>query len=98
VIDHDTFKLFKCEDGLPTFAYSYEEALEHTPPYLCDFAVMKLKTKFQDDGISKRTVSLEDQKRLILEAIVENYGDYRDYNSTTTQSDQGNRNCQKKKA
>jgi type I restriction enzyme R subunit len=67
VIDHNTFKLFKCEDGLPTFAYSYEEALEHTPPYLCDFAVMKLKTKFQDDGISKRTVSLEDQKRLLLE-------------------------------
>jgi len=67
VIDHDTFKLFKCEDGLPTFAYSYEEALEHIPPYLCDFQVMKIKTKFQDEGISKRTVSLEDQKRLILE-------------------------------
>ncbi len=26
---------------------------------------------------------------LVLEAIVENYGEYRDYNSTTTQSDQG---------
>jgi hypothetical protein len=26
---------------------------------------------------------------LILEAIVENYGEYRDYNSTTTQSDRG---------
>ncbi|NOR57591.1 MAG: DEAD/DEAH box helicase [Sulfurimonas sp.] len=67
IIDHNTFKLFNCEDGLPTFAYSYEEALDHIPPYLCDFQVMKIKTKFQDDGISKRTVSLEDQKRLILE-------------------------------
>jgi len=67
IIDHNTFKLFDCEDGLPTFAYSYEEALDHIPPYLCDFQVMKIKTKFQDDGISKRTVSLEDQKRLILE-------------------------------
>ena len=28
---------------------------------------MKIKTKFQTDGISKRTVSLEDQKKLILE-------------------------------
>jgi hypothetical protein len=27
---------------------------------------------------------------LVLEAVVENYGEYRDYNSTTTQSDQGN--------
>lgn len=67
IIDHNTFKLFRCEDGLPTFAYSYEEALDHLPPYLCDFQVMKIKTKFQDDGISKRTVSLADQKRLILD-------------------------------
>ncbi len=67
VIDHNTFNLFDCEDGLPTFAFSYEEALDHTPPYLCDFQVMKIKTKFQDEGLSKRTISLEDQKRLILE-------------------------------
>lgn len=67
VIDHNTFKLFDCEDGLPTFAYSYEEALSHEPPYLCDFQVMKIKTKFQDEGISKRTITLEDQKRLMLE-------------------------------
>lgn len=67
VIDHNTFKLLNCEDGVPTFAYSYEEAINHVPPYLCDFQVMKIKTKFQDEGISKRTISLEDQKRLILE-------------------------------
>jgi len=67
VIDHNTFKLFDCEDGLPTFAYSYEEALRHEPPYLCDFQVMKIKTKFQDEGISKRTITLEDQKHLMLE-------------------------------
>ncbi|RLA70456.1 MAG: restriction endonuclease subunit R [Epsilonproteobacteria bacterium] len=67
VIDHNTFKLFDCEDGLPTFAFSYEEALMHEPPYLCDFQVMKIKTKFQDEGISKHSVSLEDQKRLMLE-------------------------------
>jgi type I restriction enzyme R subunit len=66
VIDHNTFNLFDCEDGLPTFAFSYEEALDHIPPYLCDFQVMKIKTKFQDEGLSKRTISLEDQKRLIL--------------------------------
>ena len=67
VIDHNTFKLFECEDGLPSFAYSYEEAVNNTPPYLCDFQVMKIQTKFQEDGISKRTISLEDQKQLILE-------------------------------
>ena len=30
-----------------------------------------------------------DQLSMILEAIIENYGEYRDYNSTTTQSDRG---------
>ncbi len=67
IIDHNTFNLFNCEDELPTFAYSYDEAVDHVPPYLCDFQVLKIKTKFQDEGISKRTISLEDQKRLILE-------------------------------
>ena len=59
--------MFETDDGVPTFAYSYDEAVNHIPPYLCDFQVMKIKTKFQDEGISKRTISLEDQKNLILE-------------------------------
>lgn len=67
VIDHNTFELFECEDGLPTFAYAYDEAVNNRPPYLCDFQVMKIRTHFQDEGINKRTISLEDQKRLMLE-------------------------------
>lgn len=67
VIDHNTFELLNCEDGVPTYAYSFEEAVDHIPPYLCNFQVMKIKTKFQEEGISKRTISLEDQKKLVLE-------------------------------
>ena len=67
IIDHNTFKLFNCDNCLPTFAYTYEEAINNIPPYLCNFQVMKIHTKFQDEGISKRTISLEDQKRLIFE-------------------------------
>jgi len=67
VIDHNTFSLFNCEDGIPTFAYTYKEAVTKIPPYLCNFQVMKIQTKFQDEGISKRTISLEDQRRLLLE-------------------------------
>jgi type I restriction enzyme R subunit len=67
IIDHNTFEIFNCEDGVPTFAFSYDEAINHIPPYLCNFQVMKIRTKFQDEGISKRTISLEDQKNLILE-------------------------------
>ena len=36
-------------------------------PYLSSFQVMKIQTRFQMEGISKRTVSLEDQKKMILE-------------------------------
>nr|WP_052303608.1 hypothetical protein [Pirellula staleyi] len=38
-------------------------------------------------GLPKEEVA--EQLALVLEAIVENYGEYRDYNSTTTQSDRG---------
>lgn len=67
IIDHNTFRLFHCEDGLPTFAYTFEEAVNNKPPYLCNFQVMKIQTKFQMEGISKRTISLDDQKKLILQ-------------------------------
>lgn len=67
IIDHNTFQIFHCEDGLPTFAYTYEEAVNNVPPFLCNFQVMKIQTKFQMEGISKRTISLEDQKKLILQ-------------------------------
>ncbi|MBU0483921.1 MAG: DEAD/DEAH box helicase family protein [Proteobacteria bacterium] len=67
IIDHNTFKIFHCEDGLPTFAYTFEEAVNNVPPYLSNFQVMKIQTKFQMEGISKRTISLEDQKKLLLE-------------------------------
>jgi type I site-specific restriction endonuclease len=29
IIDHNTFKIFECEDGIPTFAYTYEEAVNN---------------------------------------------------------------------
>lgn len=67
IIDHNTFQLFRCEDGLPTFAYTFEEAINNVPAYLCSFQVMKIQTRFQMEGISKRTISLEDQKKLLLE-------------------------------
>ncbi|MBP7497089.1 MAG: DEAD/DEAH box helicase family protein [Bacteroidales bacterium] len=67
VIDHNTFKLFDCEEGVPTYAYSYDEAINHIPPYLCDYQVLKIKTKFQEEGINQRTISIEDQKQLLLE-------------------------------
>ncbi|HOW40089.1 MAG TPA: DEAD/DEAH box helicase family protein [Bacteroidales bacterium] len=66
-LDHNTFKLFDCEDQLPTYNFSYEEAVKNTPPYLSDFEVLKIRTRFMDEGISARTITSEDAKRLLSE-------------------------------
>jgi type I restriction enzyme R subunit len=64
-VDHDTFALFECHTGDPTFAYSFDEAVNHDPPYLCDYEVLKVRTKFQVQGI--RGVQLGEGEREQLE-------------------------------
>ncbi len=66
-VEHNTFSLFNCDDGLPTFAYSYEEAINNKPPYLCDFEVLKIRTKFQKEGIRKQNISLAEQQKLLAD-------------------------------
>ncbi len=66
-VDHNTFELFDCEDGLPTFAYTFEDAVNNIPPYLTNYEVMKLTTRFQQEGIHLSTISEEDQKKLLAE-------------------------------
>lgn len=66
-IDHDTFNLFECESGDPTFAYTFEEALEHIPPYLNDFEVLDVRSKFQLEGIKADALPYEIQSKLIEE-------------------------------
>lgn len=66
-VEHNTFGLFACEDGMPTYAYSYEEAINNKPPYLCDFEVLKIRTKFQKEGIRKNNISVSEQQKLIAD-------------------------------
>jgi len=66
-VEHNTFSLFDCEDGIPTYAYSYEEAINHKPPYLSDYEVLKIRTKFQKEGIHKSNISLPEQLRLLAD-------------------------------
>jgi type I restriction enzyme, R subunit len=66
-IDHDTFELFDCETYDPTFAYTYEEAIAHQPPYLCDFEVLKVRSKFQIEGIQGGALPAPVQARLVAE-------------------------------
>lgn len=66
-IEHNTFGLFECEDGDPTYAYSYEEAINNNPPYLSDFEVLKVRTKFQKEGIRKDNISVGEQLKLLAD-------------------------------
>lgn len=60
----NTYRLFDCENGDPTFNYGYEEAVTHEPPYLCPFRVVKHTTKFLRDGIKYKELSKEQQEEL----------------------------------
>jgi type I restriction enzyme R subunit len=66
-IEHNTFGLFDCDDGIPTYAYSYEEAINNKPPYLCDFEVLKIQTKFQKEGIRKDNIPVREQQKLLAD-------------------------------
>lgn len=57
-IDHNTFELFECDDGLPTYHYSYEEAIRdgHLVPYR---PVHIARTRFQVEGITGGNLPIE---------------------------------------
>ena len=68
-VDHDTFALFECHTGEPTFAYGFEEAVNHDPPYLCDFEVLNVRTKFQVQGIRGPQLGGGEREQLELEGL-----------------------------
>jgi type I restriction enzyme R subunit len=68
-VDHDTYALFECHAGDPTFAYSFDEAVNHNPPYLCDFEVLNVRTKFQVKGIRGVQLGEGEREQLELEGL-----------------------------
>ncbi len=66
-VDHDTFTMFECDAGEPTFAFTYEEAIRHDPPYLCDFEVLKVRSKFQLEGIQGGRLSAAEQRQIVAD-------------------------------
>lgn len=68
-VAHDTFALFDCATHDPTFAYGFDEAITHDPPYLCDFEVLKVRSKFQVEGIRGPKLDEEQQEQLVIEGM-----------------------------
>jgi type I restriction enzyme R subunit len=63
-VTRDTFRMFGCEAGDPTFNYGYEEAINHTPPYLVPFEVETYTTPFLRQGIRYSQMTREQQLQL----------------------------------
>jgi len=63
-VSRDTFRIFSCEAGDPTFNYSYEEAINHNPPYLVPFEVETHTTPFLREGIRYSQMTREQQQQL----------------------------------
>ncbi len=67
-LDHNTFELFDCHDGSPTFYYGYDEAVRdgHLVPYR---PVHVARTTFQIEGLKPGELPEEVQRELIEQGI-----------------------------
>lgn len=66
-IDRNTFELFETENQDPTFNYPLEEAVNNNPPYLVNFKVLSIQSRFQLEGIKSGQLPRQIQKKLIEE-------------------------------
>lgn len=61
-IDRNTYDFFEMENGVPTYAYEYEIAVEKDH-VLVPYYNIEVKTKFLEEGISYDDLSAEDKER-----------------------------------
>jgi type I restriction enzyme R subunit len=61
-IDRDTFRVFECRDGVPTYLYTYPQAVAEKQ--LVDFRLYQAQTGFQRKGI--KGVDLDEEGRDLL--------------------------------
>lgn len=66
-IDRNTFRVFDCNDGKPTFLYAYEDAIREK--YLVPFDLYAARTRFQRKGIKGVDLSEEERNLLIEQGI-----------------------------
>lgn len=66
-IDHNTFQLFGCEDGAPTFNYPFEQAVADRN--LVNYRVLEAQTRFQISGIQGEQLPLPLQQAIAAEGV-----------------------------
>lgn len=66
-VSHNTYKMFECEEGNPTYCYEYERAIREGT--LVDFTPITVTTRFLREGIHSDQLSEEEKQRLEEEGI-----------------------------
>ncbi len=64
MISRNTYSMFECDDQDPTSYFSYQKALDHTPPYLVPYRVIKHQTGFLKEGIKYSEMTPEQRQEL----------------------------------
>jgi type I restriction enzyme R subunit len=64
MINHNTYGMFECDDQDPTSYFSYEEAVDHKPPYLVPYRVIKHTTQFLTAGVKYSEMTPEQRAEL----------------------------------
>lgn len=63
-ISRNTFQLFGCESRDPTAQFTYQDAINHAPPYLVPFQVKTVTTGFLANGIKYSQMTPEQRQQL----------------------------------
>lgn len=63
-IERNTFSLFSCDNGDPTFNFPIEDAWNHVPPYLIEPRVIDSTTDFLRKGIKYSEMTEEQRQQL----------------------------------
>ncbi len=64
LIHRNTYRLFDCEEGNPTSAFDFQEAINSVPPYLVPFRVLNVTSQFRRDGFRYRDMNQEQREQL----------------------------------
>lgn len=59
-IDKNTYSIFDLENGVPTYAYEYEKAVEDG--FLVDYSTVEVKSKIMENGIKYDELSEEEKE------------------------------------
>jgi len=73
-LERDTFRLFGCDDKIPTFLYSYKQAVDEG--YLVDFSLYQAQTGFQRKGIKGADLDEESRNALVEQGLDPDEVDY----------------------